>query len=239
MNGIVIPQKVKRKRIWLRRLLVLAVALTALACTHRWILSRLGGLLVIDEGLNRADAVLIFDQFNDDGRIAAAARLHLEGYAPKILMLAGYPLRAERLGIFPAEASLARSSIKREGVAPDKLTILQTDGNNDWERARGLEKWLNDHPEERVIVLCGEFESRKKWLVFRQVLNDAARKQLLWRALPERAFGVQDWWLHKQGLKRAFAAATGILHIWLIGESKSEKSKWSPDDYEKSLSDHP
>jgi len=41
-------------------------------------------------------------------------------------------------------------------------------GFNDWDAARSLAAWLNDHPKDSVLLLCSRFRSA----LMRSVLDD-------------------------------------------------------------------
>jgi hypothetical protein len=115
------------------------------------------------------------------------------------------------------------------------LTVLADDQPTDWDRARRLGTWLDGHPGASATVLCDEFDSRRLRDICRAALGAETAARLRWRALPDRRYGVTNWWHSRQGIVQFAGAYVSLLHAHACGEPPRGSGRWDPDDYERRL----
>ena len=111
-------------------------------------------------------------------RVAAAAELYAEGWAPLILMTGGAPDGG------PIEAARMASEAARLGV-PERALLLEMDSNNSWENADLSAVILRRLRLTRAILVTHAFHTRRLKRAF-------LRRGILAQAWPVRTTWMQS-----------------------------------------------
>ncbi len=220
---------------WRWRLLAGALLLAVLVVAHAPLARLLASLLVIDDPLQPTDAVIVMGASGPYQAVpfAEAAALYRDGYAHSIVLIENRASRLVQAGVVPTLELVGRTRLAAEGVPDSALTVLAGADRTAWDGARRLRDWLAEHPGATATVLCGEFDSRLAAGIAREVLGpDAAR--LRWKALPDRRYGVGNWWTTRQGILQIVGAYVTLAHANLFGEPEPAE-RWDPDAYERAL----
>lgn len=142
------------------RSLVLAilVAVLAVAWMARATICRgLGAILVVDQRIESPQYVWIAAG-DADGRFEAAAECYRR-WGSRILLVESAPDRLVELGGKANPEELARRELSARGVAADAIEILPRSCPDRRASARDFCRWMTQHPQAQVQVLCRRLHS--------------------------------------------------------------------------------
>ena len=166
-------------------------------------------------------------------RTAFAATLH--GFAPAILLIDHRPGRLQRMGITLPYLTVTRRELAVRGVPASSVTVIPDQAGTDWDRARCLRDWLEQHPAARIAVLCNRFGGRKLRYILDTILGAEAAGRVRLLGLPERSYDEHDWWQHRQAIVDVFDSYLNLTFTRLSGEDHEKWREWDPKEYEKTL----
>lgn len=215
--------------------------LVVLVIFHGPLFRFLAGLLVVDDPLESADAVVVA---GTSGPYAAVpfdelADLYHKGLARKIVLIEDRSSRIVEAGIIPTLETVVRRELAARKVPENVLTVRAGTFASPWDSTRSLRDWLGEHPEARVMVLCDQFSSRNSRVIVRSVLDGPASERVRWRVLPDRRYDVSNWWHTRQGITALVAAYVTLLHTSIVGEPAEKSQRWNPDQYQTQLRSPP
>jgi hypothetical protein len=219
-----------RRRRWRRRLAVLAVLLGLVVLFHVPLLRHLGEFLVHDEPLAAADALIV----HGAGDVRQIERLYKDGWVKKVVLIEDSSSRLARYNVIPTEESTLRRALAARSLPDTMLTVQAGRFKTNWDRARYLKDWLEQHPAARVIVLADEFDSREAEYVYRSVLGPEAGR-VIWHAVRDVRYDPSNWWHKRQGVVHVTNCYVALVHAYLAGEPPSPATEWDPDRYEEAL----
>jgi hypothetical protein len=226
-----VPQpQARRRRRWLRRLVFALILAGALYLARAPLLRGVASFLVVDDPVQQVDALLPLD---GDWLYEQTALLYHDG-TKQILLLEGPPNRLVRMEIMPDPVALARRELTACKVPESAVEMLKMEKNGDWNRARRLRDWLNEHPDARVCVLCDRFSSRRTHCLFERELGGLSAR-VRWRALPDRRYDERNWYQNKVGVLSLFDSYLSVGHVWWYGDALGEREEWDPDTYQNNL----
>jgi hypothetical protein len=226
-----VPPVPAQRRRWLRRLLFALGLAGAIYLGRESLLRGVARVLVVEDPVQQVDAVVLFD---GDHLYEQAALLYRDGLARRILLIEGSPSRLVRMEILPNPAALAQGELAKMAVPANALEILKMDKSGDWNYARRLRDWLNEHPGAHVCLLCDRFSSRRTHCLFTQVLGELSAR-VHWRALPDRRYDEQNWQRDKVGILGLFDGYLSWGHVWWYGDAQGDQEEWNPDTYQNNL----
>lgn len=188
------------------------------------ILTSLASMLVVSESAPDATALLVL---TGETRFDEAARFALRDPSHRILIEEPRPGRLVRLRILPSIAEQGRNGLQRRGVPEDQIEVVSWSGENET-LASSLARWLQQHPDVRVLVVCDAFSSRDiRWTFDRLLPPDQARRLAL-RPLSSQAYGADNWWHSKPGI-RAFCRGWTSLLLPLVHRHRKEWRECNPE----------
>ncbi len=231
---ISIPER--RPRRWRRRLLVTAAVLIVVALSHALVLGFLGGLLVVNDPLIQAEAVVVMGRCGPYHALPVdeLAYLYRKGLAAEILLLEDRSSRLIRAGIIPTLETVLRRELLARGVPETVLTALTFQDASSWDGIRLLRHWLETHPQAQLTMFADEFDSRENAHVVRTVLGPELAGRVHWHALPDQRYNVGDWWHSRPGILAVLSSYVSLVHTYLTGEPEMIEH-WDPDQYEQRL----
>lgn len=228
-----VPRKPHRR--WLRWLGILVTLLIALVVFHAALLRGLAHLLVKDQPVEPADAVVLMAASGPYQTLPfdELAAFHRNGLARRIVLIEDRSSRIARAGIVPTVETVLRRELRTRGVPEDALVTLpyEDDYPNGIHRLRD---WLQDNPDWRVTLLCGELRSRTTTWVARTVLGPEEIGRVRFRALPDARFTTTNWWHSRQGIVQLCGEYIVLLHTMAF-DAPAEEERWDPDEYEQDL----
>ena len=171
----------------------------------------------LDVGEEPAHADLIYVLGgNPEYRPAAAAKLYLEGYAPRIILSRIRDNDANLMGVIRNETDAAHEILLRLGV-PDSAIVVTTFGGgvaSTTDDARALAEYLRANPAERAIVLTSRYHTRRaRWNVRQQL--DETSPEILMIGVTDPRFTAQNWWRSEAGMLAYTEEYLKFMHDWM------------------------
>jgi hypothetical protein len=178
-------------------LVVLAVA--AGVWTQRQVVLRtVGGLVVEETPLARADVLVVF---RNVPRVAAEAAAILKaGYAPRIVVLRAPPRPDDevlrRLGLDPGlEHDVAIRVLRASGVPGQLIDLLPVSPDGTNEAAHEIARYARQHRVTRVIAVTERSHTRRTARLLRRELG--GKGMVIVRAAERDPFEPDTWWQNR------------------------------------------
>jgi uncharacterized SAM-binding protein YcdF (DUF218 family) len=186
---------------------------------RRPILSFLGEAWIVEDPIDRADALIVLgdDNFYAD-RATRAAELFREGKAP-VVVASGRRLRPNA-GI----SELMEHDLIERGVPKDKIVRLTHDAGNTEEEAEALKKVVKERKWKSVIVVTSNYHTRRARYIFHKVFPQGVESRVA--SARDGDFDPQHWWEKRKSIKELTHEFAGMLEaIWdLHGKSETRET---------------
>jgi uncharacterized SAM-binding protein YcdF (DUF218 family) len=186
---------------------------------RRPILSFLGEAWIVEDPIDRADALIVLgdDNFYAD-RATRAAELFREGKAP-VVVASGRRLRPNA-GI----AELMEHDLIERGVPKDKIVRLTHDAGSTEEEAEALKKVVKERKWKSVIVVTSNYHTRRARYIFHKVFPQGVESRVA--SARDGDFDPQHWWEKRKSIKELTHEFAGMLEaIWdLHGKSETRET---------------
>jgi uncharacterized SAM-binding protein YcdF (DUF218 family) len=189
------PRRLRSVVLWSCGLIVLFSALYFLRSP---ILAGAANAWIVNEPLEKADAIVVLGG-GLENRPFAAARLYHERLAPKILLMDVKLTPTTKLGITPPEKDLTRQVLLKQEV-PDSDCVTIGDGvASTYDESRAVRAWVERTGAKRVIIPTDLFHTRRvRWLFRKQLKGTGARAEIAVAPLEE--YQATNWWQREAGL---------------------------------------
>jgi uncharacterized SAM-binding protein YcdF (DUF218 family) len=186
---------------------------------RRPILSFLGEAWIVEDPIDRADALIVLgdDNFYAD-RATRAAELFREGKAP-VVVASGRRLRPNA-GI----SELMEHDLIERGVPKDKIVRFTHDAGNTEEEAEALKKVVKERKWKSVIVVTSNYHTRRARYIFHKVFPQGVESRVA--SARDGDFDPQHWWEKRKSIKELTHEFAGMLEaIWeLHGKSGTRET---------------
>jgi uncharacterized SAM-binding protein YcdF (DUF218 family) len=174
---------------------------------RRPILRVAGGFWVVEDPLDRADALIILsdDNFYAD-RATRAVELYRQGLAP-VVVASGRRLRPHA-GI----AELMEHDLVERGVPKQAVIKFPHMGDNTREEAVALRSLVEERRWRRVLVVTSNSHTRRARYIFSRVFPAAVAVRVA--SARDSDYDPDHWWETRKGQKRFFHETVGMLVAW-------------------------
>jgi uncharacterized SAM-binding protein YcdF (DUF218 family) len=189
-------------RPWVRRLawsLALLAALLGVTYLFRApLLTGLARAWVVDEPLEKSDAIVILGG-HPGLRAVEAARLYHLGLAPRILYMDVRRDPGSESGVIPSEPEVTRRLLLGDGVPESDLSAIGHSVSNTYDESRAVRAWMEQTGLHAIIIPTDLAHTRRvRWIFHREL--GGLQAQVRVHAIQNREYGVGDWWRHEDGL---------------------------------------
>jgi uncharacterized SAM-binding protein YcdF (DUF218 family) len=186
---------------------VLLVLIAAVWLLRARLLTLAGALLVEDDGLRKADAILVLGGDDSGARIIKAAQLATEGYSSYVLV-SGPP------NLLGHDSDATIEFARRNGYPETLFRPVWLPAGTDSTRSEAtfLGSYLRTHAIHSVLLVTSNFHSRRAARLW--------RKQAPWIgvtvvAAPDPSFTPDGWWKTRTGQKVFLLEWTKTIAAWL------------------------
>src|SRR5437588_5232198 len=189
-------------------LLFFVILCASLYLVRRPILRFAAETWIIEDPLDKADAVMVLgdDNFYAD-RATRGAELFREGKAP-VIVASGRRLRPNA-GI----AELMEHDLVERGVPKDKIVRLAHDADSTLEEAVALVRLAKERKWHSVIVVTSNFHTRRARYVFRRVFLPGMEVRIA--SARDGDFDPQGWWEKRKSIKELMREFAGmVVALW-------------------------
>jgi len=206
--------------------LFVVVTLFSLYLLRAPILRSAAGMLMVEDELQPADAIVILgdDNFKAD-RATRAAELFQARWAP-VVVASGRYIRS-----YASIADLMARDPAERGVAAEHVVPLRHTAGSTREEARAIGRLAHERRWRRLILVTSSYHSRRARYVFRDVLGS----EMDIRVAPavDVSFDPHSWWQAREGRKLFLRESLAWLLAWWEaftneGDEESQQSAIAP-----------
>lgn len=178
---------------------------------------RLGSWLVVEDPLEKADAILVLGGTRFE-RPLEAVDLYNAGWAPRVFLMrqiADYGERAliERGIAYPREVDEQIDVMTRLGVPKSAITVLNEAGSTADEAMHLRELAARVHPSS-VIIVTSKQHTRRARLVMQRRVADMNIKIIMRYSRYDRA-NTDQWWRERATLRFTLFESQRLLAYWV------------------------
>jgi len=200
----------ERGRIFLNLLILLflMVICTFLYLVRRPIFRFTAESWVVEDSLDKADALIVLsdDNFYAD-RATRAAELFREGKAP-VVVASGRRLRP-KAGI----AELMEHDLVERGVPKEKIWRFVHDADSTMEEAEALRRLAKERKWRSMIVVTSNFHTRRARYIFRRIFPQGLEIRVA--SARDADFDPEHWWERRKSTKELMREFAGmVVAIW-------------------------
>lgn len=210
-----------RARTWKALGLVLALLVLAglvIFVQRVPILTWMGGLLVAEDELMKADAIVLLAGGAWDREIEAA-ELFTAGYAPRVVMTVEPELPTVKY-LADRGVTLSTSEERRLqvfaalGVPRERVTVLRKPVTSTFDEARFVGEWAAGANARTLIIVSTPYHTARAKFVFQRQVPPAIR--LIMRPTRLSGFKPDTWWTERTMLRDGFFELEKLLvyRLW-------------------------
>ena len=153
----------------------------------------MGDLISTSDAAYRSDAIVVLSG-GGTPRLQEAARLHLEGLAPFVII-------TETGGTtdnFGTISDIEKQQLAEYGVSPSKILVTERHVDSTQDEARVIHKLMNSKAFKSIIVVTDPYHCLRTRLIF----NDELKKDALVahiRPVSDSWYKADSWWTSLEG----------------------------------------
>lgn len=189
-------------------LLLLGLLLAALYLVRAPLLRAFADWWVVDEPLEKAQAIVVLGGDNVMGdRVRHAAELYRQGWAPRVV------LSGTSICSYFNEVELMEREATNLGVPADHLIPVRQHATSTLEEALALRPVLAQHNFRKIIVVTSNFHTRRARRIFRAVYQKQGT-QVIVSATADSNFNPARWWQDREARALLFLEVVKSLYTW-------------------------
>ena len=169
-----------------------------------------GGILIIADPLEKADAVAALSGGNID-RVEYAAELMHEKYA-SLLILTETGENVPELG--RSYTTLLRTEAIRLGVPNTAILFTKEPASSTYEEAIAIEQLMHENNIKSIIVVTDAYHSFRTKLIFREVFKGSDKHAIV-RPVSGQWYQSKTWWLNPRGWQATINEYTKLFAYML------------------------
>jgi uncharacterized SAM-binding protein YcdF (DUF218 family) len=202
-------------------LVAVILVLTVLYLARHPIFRLVGEGWVVEDTLERSDAILVLsdDNFYAD-RATHASQVYRQGLAPVVVA------SGRRLRPYAGIAELIEHDLIERGVPKDKILRVAHDADNTREEAATLAQVVKQKKWRSVIVVTSNFHTRRARYIFSHVFPKDIKIRIT--GARDGDFDPERWWEKRISVKDLSREIAGmIVAIWEqhAGPAPTDKSQ--------------
>lgn len=185
----------RRSSLFLKILVVLAIALVVAWVAHAWWMTALGRLLVRDDGPARADIAVVLAGDFYGNRIVKAAELVKQGYVPRVLV------SGPNLIYGAYECDLAIPFVVKKGYPLEWFVRGPNEAHSTREEAAAILPDLRRLGVHRFLLVTSNYHTARAGRIYKAAARDFDMRVV---AAPDDYFRPDGWWRNREGQKTFF-----------------------------------
>src|SRR5438477_1631690 len=188
-------------------LVFLVVVLGGIYVARHPLLRYAGGTLVVEDRLEKSDAIIILsdDNFYAD-RATRAAELFRQNLAP-IVVASGIRLRPNA-----SIAELMTHDLIERGVPKENIVPFPQDADNTREEAEALRKLVQQKKWKIVIVVTSNYHTRRAKYILGKIFANVATVRVA--SARDGDFDPANWYERRKSIKRFAHEVVGSVVAW-------------------------
>ncbi|HYE89269.1 MAG TPA: YdcF family protein [Vicinamibacterales bacterium] len=200
-----------------RTSLRLALILGAVLLIAAYPFARLGSWLVVEDPLQKADAIVVLGGTMYERPLGAVDLFHA-GYAPRIYLLREAPDYGEaeiiRRGLkYPRLVDVQIDALIRLGVPREAVGVLEP-SNSTADEAMYVRDLVIRERLARVIVITSKQHTRRARMVLNRRLRGTGGEVIM-RATPYDRSNVDRWWASRSTMRFTLFESQRLFAYWI------------------------
>ena len=188
-------------------LLFLVMLLGGIYLARHPLLRFIGESLVVEDLLEKSDAIIVLSDDNFYGdRATRAAELFRQNLAP-VVVASGVRLRPNA-----SIAELMTHDLIERGVPKENILPFPQDADNTREEAESLRKLSQSKSWKNVIVVTSNYHTRRAKYIFKRVFPETVAIRIA--SARDGDFDPAHWYEHRKSIKRFTHEIGGYLVAW-------------------------
>ena len=207
------------RRRWVTGVLIAVAVLTVFVTVfHRPLLQQVAAALVVEDRLERADAIVVVAG-GTPSREAKAATLFRAGWAPRVIISRPVVMSGIRelmaLGVRPLDLQgESRLTLLKYGVPADRITAIETPVSTTEPELQRVHDAARADGYHRVILVTSAQHTRRVKLIWSRVGQESRLEGIVIPA-PTDEFAVDDWWRRRRAAEALLHEYLGLLALYL------------------------
>ncbi|NLF49806.1 MAG: YdcF family protein [Leptolinea sp.] len=161
-----------------------------------FLLTAMGGILVVADPLQKADAIVVLSG-GDEHRIDEAIRLYQEEYADTIILTETGAFLEE----FNAEYSKERQLVLlNAGIPGGAIMITPWNAASTRDEAKDVKALLQSKHPKVLLVVTDPYHTLRTRMIWEEVF-EGTETEILVRPVRDSWYSSSTWWLSKAGWK--------------------------------------
>lgn len=219
-------------RKWIRRVLFASIGTIALYFFHSILLQWLASPLIASSSVNPSTNCVAILSGHD--RFSVVESMYKQNQDLRVLVFQGPIDRLTQWQVTGPPSNRDRDALRDAGIPEQQIEVLNFSSHAEWEWARQLHKWITNHPDSCVGVICPQFDSQRTRNILDATATETSPSVSL-IPLPDEEFNHRNWWTNRRGLKSFWQYSFNLAYATAVGEELPSAPPWDPDDYEKQL----
>ncbi len=198
----------------MRRTLVIAAVLTVLAGMAAWGFRRVGRWLVVEDGLEPAQAIVVLSG-RMPTRAREAAELYHQGYAAQVWVTrpASPAEELKQMDIaYVGEEFYNEKVLLHLGVPSDAIRVLEKPVSNTEEEVLEIYEELRQEGGRKVIVVTSKPHTRRVKAIWKARVGESPR--LMIRYASHDRYDGDHWWRHTADALDVVREVLGLANTW-------------------------
>lgn len=169
-----------------------------------------GRFLVVNDNLEKSDAVIVLGTDLKGAREAWGVEIYKMGLAQKII-LCGY-----QAGWNGSTAEFMKRHVLSLGVPEDAIIVdYGWEPGGTWRNAMNSLKLIQENKFKSAIIVSSNFHTTRSRCVFKKIFRNAGL-QLLFSACPDSSFNPDKWWTSLKSIKIVLSEYTKLIYYLLV-----------------------
>ncbi len=207
----------KNKRAYYLALFIF-LALLCLYLFRNSYLPAAGNYLVIQDKLEKADAIFVFGG-SVPNRIIEAADIYKNGYAPLIIISKypkpeGYEHLKEKGISYPEGHDTNKSIAIKLGIPESNIVITKDRNSSTFEELVRLNKFCKDHDYKKIILVSSKSHTKRISKIFSDISEGKIRGIV--RYTKYDTYDPLNWWKNRGSLRQTMFEYQKLLHHFLV-----------------------
>ncbi|NIU87989.1 MAG: hypothetical protein GWN56_12155 [Nitrosopumilaceae archaeon] len=213
--------KRKNKRAYYLALFIFLAVLCLFLLRNKY-LPYAGSFLVVENKLEKADAVFVFGG-SVPKRIIEAAGIYKQGYAPIIIISRhpkpeGYKFLKEKGISFPEGHDINKSVALGLGIAEKNIIITKRRAASTFEELVLLNKLCLEKKYKKIILVSSKYHTKRISKIFSDISKGKVKGII--RYARYDSYDPKNWWKDRSSLRQTIFEYQKLLHHFLVDRGK-------------------
>jgi len=209
------------KRAYYLALFILLIILCLFLFANRY-LPYAGNFLVVEDSLEKADAIFVFGG-SIPNRIIEAVDIYNQGFAPLIIISKypkseGYKYLEERNISFPEGHNINRSIALSLGIPENRILITNIRAGSTLEELMLLNEYCLDNNIKKIILVSTKSHTKRISKIFLDIAGDKIKGIVRYTKYDN--YNPDKWWKDRHSLRQTLFEYQKLLYHLVVDKKK-------------------